>query len=135
METKICPTCNIDKSIDEYYSQNDRPNGQSSCKKCFNIYCSERWIKTKIKAIEYKGSKCLDCTHSYPNQPYVIFDFHHRDPSKKDADWNKLKKRSWNKITQELDKCDLLCSNCHRIRHHNIKLTVPLSGLEPELNA
>jgi hypothetical protein len=119
METKICTSCNEEKSVTEFYQQNDRPSKQSKCKVCFNKYCSERWIKTKIKAIEYKGGKCLDCSNSYPKSPYVIFDFHHRDPSQKDVEWTHLRKRSWDKIIKELDKCDLLCSNCHRIRHHN----------------
>jgi hypothetical protein len=71
--------------------------------------------------LEYKGYGCLDCGISYPDTPYPVFDFHHRDPNEKDYDWNKLKKRSWDNITNELDKCDLLCSNCHRIRHYNEK--------------
>lgn len=46
-------------------------------------------------------------------------DFHHRDPSEKEFDWNKLRKRSWESIAFELDKCDLLCSNCHRESHYD----------------
>lgn len=120
METKLCPSCNENKNLCEFYTQNDRKNGSHICKKCFNKYVGERWVQTKIKAIHYKGSKCCDCGLSYPEMPYVIFDFHHLNPSEKDVDWGKLRKRSWDKITFELDKCDLLCSNCHRIRHHNL---------------
>lgn len=115
MKKKICNTCKIDKPISEYY---DKSNKSCKCKECFNNYCIERWIKIKIKAIEYKGSHCMDCTNSHPEQPYVIFDFHHLDPKKKEVGWDKLRLRSWVKITKELDKCVLLCSNCHRIRHH-----------------
>jgi len=118
METKFCNTCKTEKPISEFYKQSDRKNGSSKCKSCFNEYCVQRWIKTKIKAIEYLGSKCADCDNTYPEQPYVIFDFHHRNPEEKDVAWIKLRLRSWKKITEELDKCDLLCSNCHRIRHH-----------------
>ena len=70
-------------------------------------------------AIKYKGSKCNDCEIYFPDYPYVIFDFHHLNPKEKDFDWSKLKLRSESNIKLELDKCVLLCSNCHRIRHHN----------------
>lgn len=119
MNSKICPTCQEEKDISEFYQKKDRKNGSSSCKSCFNRYCVERSIQKKIDAIIYKGSKCNDCGNSYPEYPYVIFDFHHKNPTEKDFDWSKLRLKSKNTIIKELDKCDLLCSNCHRIRHHN----------------
>ena len=45
-----------------------------------------------------------------------VYDFHHRDPSQKDFSISKNAK-SFEKCKQELDKCDLLCANCHRLRH------------------
>lgn len=123
METKKCSVCQLEKPTEFFYSRSSRNNKPyDRCKKCFNIYVSDRWISKKVKSIIYKGSKCLDCGISYPNEPYVIFDFHHRDPSQKDVDWSKLKLRTEEKILKELDKCDLLCSNCHRKRHHNYNL-------------
>lgn len=119
METKICTDCKKDKPLSDYYKQKDRKNGHSQCKECFNDYCIRRWIQRKIDAIIYKGSKCEDCTTSYPETPYVVFDFHHLDPSEKDIDWNKMRLRSIETLYKELNKCVLLCSNCHRIRHHN----------------
>lgn len=116
METKTCSTCNVEKLITEFYSTKKRT--QTLCKKCFNSYCVERWIKKKIDAINYKGNKCVDCSLSYPEQPYVIFDFHHLNPLEKDVDWSKLRLKSDESIKKELDKCVILCSNCHRIRHH-----------------
>jgi hypothetical protein len=119
MESKICSQCEIDKPLSEYYkrrSKSDKPYDR--CKKCFNQYCGNRWVDRKIEAIEYKGGKCEDCNLSYPDQPYVIFDFHHLDPSQKEFQWNKLRQKSLDSIKKELDKCVLLCSNCHRKRHH-----------------
>lgn len=52
------------------------------------------------------------------NRSYVIFDFHHLNPSEKDVDWSKLRLKSDESIKNELNKCVLLCSNCHRKRHH-----------------
>ena len=70
----------------------------------------------KLRAIEYKGNKCFDCGNSYQQ---CCYDFHHLDPDIKDANIAQLISRNFEKIKPELDKCILLCSNCHRIRHFN----------------
>ena len=76
----------------------------------------KRWNDIKLKAIEYKGGVCVQCNQSFP---YPAMQFHHIDPSSKDVSWTKLRLRSWDKITFELDKCVLLCANCHSIEHSN----------------
>lgn len=80
----------------------------------FNAYCIERWRQRKLKAVEYKGGKCQRC--GYDKYPDVL-EFHHRDPKQKEASWNKIRLWSWKKIEEELDKCDMLCANCHREVH------------------
>lgn len=69
----------------------------------------------KLKAIEYLGGLCFSCNQSY--HP-AVFEFHHRDPSLKDKDPSKLLSAKWERVLEELDKCDLLCANCHRLAHH-----------------
>lgn len=69
----------------------------------------------KQKAVDYMGNKCLDCQQSFPN---CCYDFHHLDPTKKDLSLAHLVgSRSWERILVELEKCVMLCSNCHRVRH------------------
>lgn len=69
----------------------------------------------KQKAVDYMGNKCLDCQQSFPN---CCYDFHHLDPTKKDLSLAQLVgSRSWERILVELEKCVMLCSNCHRVRH------------------
>lgn len=77
-----------------------------------------RWRKIKLKAIEYKGGSCVQC--GYDKHPSAL-QFHHNDPKEKDVTWNRLKLRNWDKITFELDKCSLLCANCHSIVHSKSK--------------
>lgn len=66
----------------------------------------------KQKAIEYKGGECICC--GYDKHPGVL-DFHHVDPATKEVSiGNKGYTRSWEKVRAELDKCILVCANCHR---------------------
>jgi len=78
-------------------------------------YVAARYLRLKIQAIEYKGGKCK-CGY---NKCHNALQFHHRDPTNKDSDWRYLRKRSWDFIKTELDKCDLLCANCHAEVHHD----------------
>lgn len=116
MKEKVCTKCKNLKPESEFYTRNDRKHGASYCKTCFNNYCMKRWINRKLEAIQYKGGKCLDCNLS--NAPYPVYEFHHLEPDKKDVDWTKLRLKSSKAIKAELDKCILLCANCHRIRHY-----------------
>lgn len=114
---KICTKCKEEKELTEFYIQKGRKNRSSHCKNCFNKFCIKRWINRKIEAVKYKGNKCIDCKVEGNDYNYVIFDFHHINAVEKDFQWNKGRLKSWDKITNELDKCILLCSNCHRLRH------------------
>jgi len=50
-----------------------------------------------------------------------FFKFHHLDPKEKDFNPSRLKKYSFDdRVKCELDKCILVCSNCHREIHHEI---------------
>ena len=48
--------------------------------------------------------------------PACCYDFHHRTPNEKDFEISqRLYILSFEELTAEADKCDLLCANCHRI--------------------
>lgn len=86
------------------------------CKSCLYLFQMIRWNRRKIRAVEYLGGRCMRC--GFQGHP-ITFDFDHRVPADKQFDWNKLRLRAWDAVKAELDKCDLLCSNCHRLRHMN----------------
>jgi hypothetical protein len=68
--------------------------------------------KIKTLAIEYKGGKCQVCGYS---KYQGALDLHHLDSdSKKFGIGDKGYTRSWERIKTELDKCILVCANCHR---------------------
>lgn len=71
--------------------------------------------KIKLMAVEYKGGKCELCGYS---KDISALEFHHTDPSQKDFNVGyKGNTRSWIKVRQEIDKCILVCANCHREIH------------------
>ena len=75
----------------------------------------QRRRNIKIQALEYKGWSCNRCglvDKEYPQ----IYDFHHLDPTQKDFSISK-NVLVFDKIKNELDKCIVLCSNCHRREH------------------
>lgn len=71
--------------------------------------------RLKEKAIGYKGNKCVKCGY---DKCSWSFDFHHLNPKEKDFNFSSYSTLSWNKIVKELDKCILVCSNCHREIHY-----------------
>lgn len=114
METKICTKCSCNKTTDNFYTRR-KTKLSSWCKSCNHEQTLERQRALKKLAVEYKGNKCEDCG-IIDNQ--CIYDFHHIDPNTKDFSVSQLRVTMWSeKIQKELDKCLLLCSNCHRKRH------------------
>ena len=80
----------------------------------FNI--AEQRRKIKRQAVEYKGGACQKC--GYDKCPAAMV-FHHPDSKEKDFGIAaKGNYRSFDKIKPELDKCILLCSNCHLEIHY-----------------
>jgi hypothetical protein len=75
--------------------------------------------KLKQMAVDYKGGKCEKCGYNKCND---ALEFHHPDPTQKDFSIsNGGCSQAWDKIRIELDKCIMLCSNCHREAHANIQ--------------
>jgi 5-methylcytosine-specific restriction endonuclease McrA len=79
---------------------------------------SERRKKLREMALEYGGGKCILCGYSLSKRAMV---FHHVDASQKDFGLSvRGLTRSWEKMKAELEKCVLLCANCHGEVHDNI---------------
>lgn len=71
--------------------------------------------KVRQMAVEYKGGKCGRCGYS---KCVEALEFHHLDSSQKDFGISeKGYTRSWTRVREELDKCILVCANCHRELH------------------
>lgn len=84
------------------------------CKKCSADGVRRRRYRLKEKAVEYKGGKCEICGY---DKCIDALEFHHKNPDEKDFGISSGETRSWGKIKKELDKCIMLCANCHREIH------------------
>lgn len=76
------------------------------------------WLKRKEMVAKAKDKPCAICNQSYPP---VVMDLHHRDPSVKDSSVSKImKSASYQTLQEEIDKCVVLCANCHRLLHADL---------------
>lgn len=75
-------------------------------------------IAAFIRALK-EASPCMDCDEHFP---YYVMDFDHvRGEKKFDLARAGAKAISFRMIQEEIDKCDLVCANCHRVRTHERK--------------
>jgi 5-methylcytosine-specific restriction endonuclease McrA len=75
----------------------------------------KRRKKIRADAVHYKGGRCQICGY---NKCIQALEFHHLAPNKKDFGVSASGyTRSWAKVKEELDKCLMLCANCHREVH------------------
>lgn len=127
MEERKCSKCKQDKLLSEF-SDKGKDRKQTFCKTCQSLYHKEYYQKRKQyyleknkrlkeeirkKYLEFlKTQKCADCPES---DPIVLEADHLRDKS------FTISKRlhstySWETIEKELEKCEIVCANCHRKR-------------------
>lgn len=132
METKLCTKCGKVKSVSEFSKNSSKKDGlQSMCKECVRKYKQKHYAENKqyylekAKAYREAGRErlnryksrlvCSNCGESR----WWLLDFHHVDPSEKDREVCKLIDAP-NKLEAELEKCIVLCANCHRDLHYRI---------------
>lgn len=117
MDTKICSKCNRELPITHYHKNGFDSKGQQKyrgyCKDCANNLEKARYQKKKTFIDEQK--RC--CAKCGDTRVYVL-DFHHKDRDEKDFTIGKIKKGSLDLIQNEIDKCAVLCANCHREFHY-----------------
>lgn len=116
METKKCTKCKKELPLTEFYS---RGNGRyrSECKECHKSYVKGKYQERKQVINEIKQEcKCQKCGESR----YYVLDFHHIDPSQKDFTISRMSanRNDMENIKKEIEKCVVLCANCHREFHY-----------------
>lgn len=104
-----CIVCN-ETDLEKFYE-----GRKASCKSCHNNKLIEKRKDMLHKGREILGGKCSKCGY---NKCDAALEFHHVIGSKEFQIAGA--KYGWKRMKAEIEKCILLCANCHR-EHHNIK--------------
>ena len=122
-----CKHCDVELTENNTYKRAGRkasfPVGYYRyCKKCYSKQRHRRVKQNRTNIIELMGGKCQHCGYDKCSN---ALELHHIDPTLKDANLTKHLRHITDtvRLQSELDKCILLCANCHRETH---------AGLHPE---
>jgi len=131
-DKKWCPGCRDYKPKFEFRTNITRYDGlQTSCIECRKNYNKEHYKKNrklykdraktrKRESVAWikKYKKELSCQRCFENHPACLV-FHHKDPKSKKGTINRLVRDGYSKekILKEIEKCEVLCFNCHAKEH------------------
>lgn len=124
----VCNVCNIEKPYTDYYISNNRMS--HTCKQCTQKNEKQKYKNKQDKLNRYKETlKCKKCGEDR----FYLLDFHHIDPTQKDFSISDNSRMKLESLMKEIEKCEVLCSNCHREFHYlnkekNITLQEYLEG-------
>ena len=128
---KTCCRCNRELLTSSFRKDGTRVDGfQSSCKECARLYHKSRYTEkygdksaarsrqiradNAVKLVEYKTVRgCQVCGE----RASCCLEFHHLDPTAKEYGIAGSTTRSWISLLTEIQKCVVLCSNCHKKYH------------------
>lgn len=133
---KRCVRCDKDKEDSEFNFKSKKEGTLNAyCRVCQSEYHALYYEKHKRTYLDkaqkrretedafwfdeirkIKNVPCMDCGHNFPP---VCMDFDHRDPEQKVGTISSMIGSNCKRedIFEEIEKCDIVCANCHRIRH------------------
>lgn len=83
--------------------------------------------RMKERLVNYKGGKCQLCGY---NLCITALEFHHLNSKDKDFTVSKYSNLKWDTVVSEVDKCIMVCANCHREIHAGLRDVSPLPDKE-----
>lgn len=127
---KTCTSCSREKDLSGFARDRSRVGGyHAHCKVCRRAAASVKYSMTEVETRRVrdrarvvqtslllsmkKAGGCEKCDEKEP----ICLDLHHRDPTQKDFGVANYRNASTAKFGAELDKCAVLCANCHRKVH------------------
>lgn len=130
---KTCTKCKEEKMLEEFYKDSKSKDGKSRwCGACLrsarnanyataagkaknDAYGKRMREKNRIFLFEYMlEHPCVDCGEGNP----IVLEFDHKDPAEKSfgIGGSGMLFKSWNTVLKEIEKCDVRCANCHKIK-------------------
>lgn len=129
---KLCTKCNTRKNKKEFHKNKTKPDGlQPHCKQCAKQHHTTWYQQNKKRVMQHtcnrrqrlneridkikKQTGCVICGED----EVICLDFHHLSEHKKERNVSDMVRfgPSWDTLQQEIDKCIVVCSNCHRKIH------------------
>jgi hypothetical protein len=126
-----CSKCKTPKPVGEFNFKNAMLGKRHSyCKECGNDLSRSHYRSNKRQYLERnartnarhralirsaKSRPCADCGVQYP---YYVMDFDHRDGATKSFILSDVPRATSKSLIREIEKCDVVCANCHRERTH-----------------
>jgi hypothetical protein len=107
-DTAICTICKREYT---------RSKTNKCLNKCNSCRVNGQRFELKRKLVDYKGGKCVACGYAKCEQ---VLTFHHLDPSTKEFTIGGSHTLSFSRLQAEVDKCVLLCMNCHAELHAGV---------------
>ena len=115
---RSCKDCGKEQPVEEFPLA-----GKVKGVQYYRHLCTQCYSKQKTKASntrmdkfrEYKKTlKCERCGYD----DHRALEFHHPNDDKEYTPCVVARRKSWENVMKELNKCEVLCSNCHRIEHY-----------------
>ena len=130
-QQRACKRCGLVKDLSEFnFKQRERGIRHPYCRDCGKALTQSHYRHNKQAYLarnartyarhrelirQAKSRPCADCGVQYP---YYVMDFDHRAGEAKSFELSSVARKTVREIMNEIAKCDVVCSNCHRERTH-----------------
>jgi len=121
---KICTACKKLKPLTEFHKNGTTvagtPKYKSNCKSCISSKNRQNRVdlRNTIEQVLGQYGLKLECSSCGYKRNKAALCFHHLDPSEKELTFAGLVKFSKEELDAEIDKCVILCHNCHMEEHY-----------------
>lgn len=145
--TKTCIGCRTAKALDDFHQNSAKSDGRRDiCKACAKLYHREHYLKNRSTYITKNSERrirwklelrsrvaalkdvpCADCGNRFPT---CVMDFDHLDADEKIDSLARMQGNGlpWRTVIAEIQKCEVVCANCHRLRTWRRWQTVGAGG-------